>query len=581
MTSTARIGGRQLLPPSRKVGWIFWAVLASLPWLVPTHAQPWTAFHVDAAMIVPAALLLAYAVVTGPPRFLIPGETWVLTAVAAVPIGQLLFGLIDYAGDAWLPTLYVLSVAAAIAVGSRLQQLQPWVLPSALFGSFAIAGLVAVVLMVFQWFRLDILGTLLLALPVGSRLSANLGQPNQLATLLAWGLIALWWANLRHKLHGAAAVFLAAVMLAGIAMTQSRAGALEVLLLASAAWLFRRQLRADAYAPAVIGLCAWFALAFVAWPVANEMLRPGQVPTLEERMSGGTRMLHWSVLIDAVMARPWFGWGWNQVVHAQWEFARFHPPTHEVVQYGHNLLLDLLLWNGIPIGVVLGIALAAWYWRQFRLAVSQERVLLFLATLVFALHALFEFPHGYFVFLLPVGLIAGVLHLPVRGKSSAALDRRAVGLVAIASLFLALVIVRDYSLISDAWLAHRFRAARIANVSESLPPKVAVLSNLDALLASLGSKPRAGMEAQEIEQLRRVAKRYPSPSGLFRYAWALALNGQLADATRTLEYLCHVHVEDQCLAAKEAWFAKAEQEFPPASGAWPAQRPLSGSAQRR
>lgn len=546
---------------------------------MPTHAQPWTAFYVDATMIVPAALLLAYSVITGPSSFVIPRESWILAAVATVPLGQFLFGLIDYAGDAWLATVYAFGLATAIVVGARLQQTQPWRLPSALFASFAIAGLTSVVLMVLQWRQHAALGTLLLSLPVGSRLSANLGQPNQLATLLVWGLIALWWVRLRQHLHGLVVVVLAVLLLAGIAMTQSRAGAVEVLLLAGAAWLFRRQVRAHAYAVALIGLFAWFALAFATWPLVDAMARPGQVPTLAERLTNGTRMMHWSILVDAIVARPWFGWGWNQVVHAQLEFARLHPPTHEVIQYGHNLVLDLLLWNGIPIGALLGIGIAGWFWRQYHLATSPERVLLLLAIAVFTLHAQFELPHGYFVFLLPVGLMVGSLHVPTRGDASVVRGRGIVTLVSIATLLLTLTILRDYSLVSEEWMAQRFRAANIGKNDEEPRPKLIILSNMDALLVSLRSRPTPGMKETELEQLGRITRRYPSAGGLFRYAWALALNGRVSEATQTLELLCHVHAQAQCVAARQAWLAKTEQEYPPARRAWPENHPERLSAQ--
>lgn len=569
----------RLRPATKRVWWALWALLASVPWLVPTHARPWTAFHVDAAMILPAALLLSYALLSGSARFLVPLETCVLVVVASVPIGQLVAGRIEFAGDAWLAALYVLSLAVAIAVGARLQQLEPWKLAYALFASFALAGLVSVLLMVLQWLHVESLGTLLLSLPTGARLSANLGQPNQLATLLVWGLLAVWWAFLLRRLHGAVASSIAVLLLLGLAMTQSRAGALEILLLAVSAIVFRRQLRSSHYAPALVGLVVFFALAFMAWSPLDESLRPGQLPTLGERMSGGTRLQHWSVLLDALVARPWLGWGWNQVVHAQWEFALFHPPTHEVVQYGHNLFLDLLLWNGIPAGSLLGIGIVAWFMRQGRHAGNPERVLLLMATAAFALHALVEFPHGYFVFLFPLGLMVGSLHLPTKGAAHVTLGRGMVTLVAAAMLALTLAVLRDYEILASAWMAQRLRAANIESGDVDAPPKLIVLSNMDALLVSLSSQPEPGMESEELDRLERITRRYPSPGALFRYAWALATNGRAGEATRTLELLCHVHVEGQCLAAKRAWLAKAELEFPSAVHVWPTDRPRRESAQ--
>lgn len=499
-----------------------------------------------------------------------PIEALALSGLAAVPVVQRAFGLITFAADAWLAAMYVFGLAAVVTVGARAQQLRPWAMPNALFALFGIAAVASVLLMLAQWLQWDGLGTLLMSLPPGSRLSGNLGQPNQMATLLVWGLLALWWAHLRGHLQGRLLWLLGALLLAGVAMTQSRAGMLQLLLLAGAAVWFRQPLRAREYAVALGALGVWFVLVALAWAPLNEALRPGHVATLQERLAPGTRLLHWRLLLDAVAAQPWFGWGWNQIVHAQGQLAPLHPASHEVLEYGHNILLDLVLWNGAPIGILAGLAILAWGIRQFRLACSAERVLVLLVVAVFFVHAMVELPHGYLLFLLPVGLMAGALHVPMDRCRDWTVSRQVVAVPFAALALGTFVVVSDYGRVEDAWMAHRFRTARIGSLEEPPLPQTVVLTNLQALLEFMRTEPRAGMSAEELTLLRQVSQRYPSGGGLFRYAWALALNGKADEAQRTLVLLCRIHPQAECLAAKQAWLLKSEQGPKELAAVWPA-----------
>lgn len=552
--------------------WGLWSVLMALPWLVPTHAQPWTGFHADAAMAIAAGPLLVWAASTGPSRFTMPFEVWVLAGLAIVPLAQGALGLIDFAGDAWLAAIYVFGLATAVTVGARAQSRRSWTLANALFVSFSIASVASVPLMLAQWQQWEVLGTLLMSLPAGARLSANLGQPNQLATLLVWGLLGLCWAYERSRIHGGVLWLLAVILLAGVAMTQSRAGALEVLLMACAVALFRRQFRVRKQGVALVALGVWFVVASAAWPTLDEVIRPGRDVTrsLQEQLSPGTRLLHWSLLLDAVATRPWFGWGWNQIVHAQGQLAAQHPASHEVLQYGHNVFLDLVLWNGVPIGALAGLSAVAWFAWQLRLAQSAERVLVLLAIAAFLLHAMVELPHGYLLFLLPVGLMVGILHVPMGRFPDVTVTRVAVAVPFGVLATCAVVIMRDYNRIEEAWMAHRFRAARIGTLSEVPMPPIIMLSNMQALLYSVRTEPWTAMRTEELTLLRQVSLRYPSVGGLFRYAWALALTGDSDGATHVLVLLCRLHTEAQCVAAKQAWMAKSEQENRRLAAVWPA-----------
>lgn len=553
------------------LAWWLWSVFMSLPWLVPTHAQPWTSFHAEAATAVGALPMAVWAVIAGPARFVVPLEALALIGIAAVAPVQRAFGLIDFAGDAWLAATYALTFAAATVVGARAQQLRPWTPPDALFASFAVAAIASVPLMLAQWLQWDGLGTLLLALPPGARPSANVGQPNQLATLLVWGLLALWWGYERARVRGIVVWPLAAFLLSGVAMTQSRAGWLEVVLLGGAATILKHQFRIRHHAFAVVALAVWFVAFSAAWPALSDALQPGQAGALDlqERMRAGTRLLHWRLLLDAAGLRPWFGWGWNQTAHAQAQLAPLYPASHEVPQYAHDIFLDLVLWNGVPLGALAGAGIVAWCIWQCKLARSPERTLPLLMVGAFLLHATVELPHGYLLFLLPVGLMIGALHQPTGRWRDPVVERSLVAIPLASLVVVGVLIIRDYGRIEDAWMAQRFRAAHIGSLTPKPIPPALVLSNLRAWLASMRIEPRAGMSAADLDLLRQVSHRYLSAGSLFSYAWALALNGDTDRARRNLVLLCKVSTRPQCAGARQAWLAKSGSVNVALGSVWP------------
>jgi len=560
---------RQLsLSQTGGIGWLLGVALLAVPWLIPIHTQPWTFFHGDMAMAIAVLPLALWALVADRSRFRVPFAAIAAGVLAVVPLVQWVMGLIRFAGDAWLAAIYLLGFAAAIVVGARARQLRPSLLPNILFASFGVAAMLSFGLALYQWSRLDWLGLLALPLP-DARPMANLAQPNHLATLLVWGLVAFWWAYLKRYLRGSVCALAAGLLLLGIAMTQSRAGALEVLLLGLAAFLFRGALGTRRYAAALALLGLWFLAAFLAWVPLNGAMHLPQGASLAERAESGSRILIWQLLVDAAVQRPWTGWGWNQVVLAQVALASGHPAIHEVFSYSHNLVLDLILWNGLPVALLVCAGLVAWFVRQVGQAVTPERALLLTAVGAFLLHAQFELPHGYLLFLLPVGLMVGALHGGAEDRWHVAVPRSVVALPLVVLAFCLVAVARDYMRIEEAWMAYRMQAARIGTVEPAPIPQAIVLTNLQALLETVRIEPRRGMPQEEIEKLHLLAEHQPGAGSLFRYAQASALNGGIANASRALDVLCRLHKEAECASAKVSWTAAAGKDSSEMLAAWP------------
>jgi hypothetical protein len=219
---------------------VLWMLALATPWLLPTHMSPWRAFHADllmALMLLPAAF---WVVLCRRERVAVPPAALAVLALAGVPVLQWAGGMMLFAGDAWIAGTYLLGFALAIAAGARFQHVAPNKVVDALFAAFVVAGLISVGIVLAQWLQLGPLRLsdfdLILRYPgAGYRLFGNLGQPNHLATLLVWALIALWWAYLSSRVRGAVAVGAAAFLIIGITATQSRTAWLEMLVLVAGA----------------------------------------------------------------------------------------------------------------------------------------------------------------------------------------------------------------------------------------------------------------------------------------------------------------------------------------------------------
>ena len=99
--------------------------------------------------------------------------------------------------------------------GTASEKAKPDELADILFLAVLVAALVSVGLQLCQWLALsehDAVAAWVLPLP-GSRPYANLMQPNQLATLQLWGLLACGWWVARGKLSRFGAAMLALVLM--------------------------------------------------------------------------------------------------------------------------------------------------------------------------------------------------------------------------------------------------------------------------------------------------------------------------------------------------------------------------------
>ena len=242
---------------------------------------------------------------------------------------------------------------------------------------------------------------------------ANLRQRNQFATLCAIGLAALAWGYAAHNPAGRGPRMLAAAFVGVVwGLTGSRTGLLELLLL----WLLALVWRFAAPAPGRV----WpvLAAATLAYALAASGLVPGLGdggPVLLARVWEGnavcaSRFTLWANVWQAVLEKPWLGWGWGELGYAQFMTLTTGTRFCDLLDNAHNLPLHLAVTFGLPLALLLVALVLLLVWRGQPWRAAQPGARLAWTVLgVVGLHSLLEYPLWYGPF--QIAVLLAVLQL--------------------------------------------------------------------------------------------------------------------------------------------------------------------------
>lgn len=534
----------------------FW----SLAWLLPNHARPWAAFHTDAWIAAGLCVALVWTAWKARDGWRLSPTAGFLLLLSFVPWIQWAFGLVTLPGIAMMSSLFLLGLALSFSLGenwSKQDRAMPVVFVLAAAG---FAGYISVGLQLYQWVGLTERdgATDIWVLYFGGRgrPDANLGQPNQLATLQLWALLAVAWA-LHRKAIGTLGVVLGALpLLFGVALTQSRTAVLILTLWLAVSWLFaRRKFFSRGWLLGSTALYAGFlAMLFLVNPLART-LGLEAAPALSERFDVGLRLPAWRMFVDAITERPWLGYGWDQTRWAMFEVFPRHPELAGLpFSHAHNLFLDLLLWLGLPLGGLLCLALLVWMTIRFVHIRSAEQALVFAALLAMALHAMLELPLHYAYFLLPTGVLAGALRQMQSPQPKSAVMRRSIllALGCTAAMLLA-ILIRDYLRVEENHLALRFDNQGVGTVHDRNPPDTWLLEHWRGVMELSRLAPHRGMTDEEVDRWRDLAIYHSSGINLQNMLTVLSLNGRHEEAEFWAVRVCAVFDPATCELIVKRW----------------------------
>lgn len=546
----------------------FASLVLPLAYLLANHYPPWAAFHADLLAGLALIPLMLWALwQRGPFPVLAIG----IAMLSLVPLMQVASGQISFTGDGWMAWLYLMGFSFAVLAGARFVS-HPANGPASLarlvpmWASLVVVALISVGIAIHQWLDLQILGLFIVELKRGDRPYANLSQPNQLATLLMLGLAGIAFLYEGRTLRGPVATVAALVLAFGVGLTQSRTPLLA-LAVAWPAYVLMRQRAALRTTPlALLAVTAAFALTVWSWPTLNKALLLPDGSSLAGRMGENLRLTLWQSMAEAVARSPWVGYGWNQIPLAQQATALEFPATRYYFDSAHNLILDIALWNGLPVAVAVAGGLFLWLARRAAACRDPLTWCVLLSVAIVFCHAMVEYPLSYAYFLLPVGLFMGAVNgvTGLEGKrwTSLSLPRPVLGLVGMVVLAIFARVSTEYIELEEEWRQIRFEQSRIGEAKAEPPPYTMILTQLQARARFAQMTPTRGMAPEKLEWMHRVAERYGWAGTTFKYAEALALNGDPTAAGIALAKLCKIQMPNVCHKALNEWRSDGEQWYP-------------------
>lgn len=489
-------------------------------------------------------------------------------------LGQKAVGLTRYWMDVWTLALAVAGFLLSFVSCQGLPQDEREAMADRLAAAWLLPALASAGVAWLQW-----VGVLTLELGASLQWVRPYGwmeQPNLLCTLMLQGMIGAWRLQARGRLQAALALGLAVILGATAALSQARMGMLVMLLLWGVlAWHAVGASRGRVPRASWVGL-AVLSLVYLlaAWAVDRvQHQMAGDAFDAVKHLRDGSRLQVWRLFADAVLQKPWTGWGVQGNGAAQYANALTHPILPGAHSSGHNLLLDLAVWFGVLPSLVVGawlaiVALPPLLGRQR----PWPAVILACSAMALLVHGMLELPLHYLFVLWPLGLILGLGVTPRRpaAVARAQAPTAVMGGLAVGGLVIAAVLAHQWPIEAEARpLLDIDMATGNVYLQSHDPP--AGLPLFDALedLNRFGALPLGAPLTPEARALvERVTQRYPRGFYLERAAMLEGLAGDAEGASDRLRHMARMQPHDVCVALERGWriWRKKSPVLPP----WPA-----------
>ncbi|MDM1018980.1 Wzy polymerase domain-containing protein [Acinetobacter sp. VNK23] len=523
------------------------SLLLSFAWLSPFHTYPWVTFSSELATF--GAVLALFSLFLNQ-NVQIPKLQLYILPVTFIPLLQWSCGLVSDFSVALLSSVYLLGFWFMVVIGYNLS-LQPnareQLMQRACWLLIIIASVTSLMAIV-QWLGLEsrVYGIMQLK---GNRPYANFGQPNNMATFLVMGLMGTLYLYEKHK----ASVWLfgctSLIILFAIALSQSRTSWV-VCLFIFIYWVYKQFRQTPRLNILKLSLWCCTFLVIVAWgvPVFTHLIESStgtaviEADSIVERASSGyLRFEIWTQMLLALKEQPWFGYGWNQTSVAQMTVFHLHP-NHEWVTSGHNVLLDILAWNGIPLGFLIITYMAVWLLWLNKNAKDITSIVAMLMVSAILIHAMLEFPQRYAYFLLPMGFLLGLIQAQTPNLKAITLHKNVIRSCWVLSLILLFIIWRDYKVFQEnSQLLFKGQQPTAEIMGSS---RILLLTQFQQRLVWIALKPTVSMSDQDLMQWGDMVKNKATPYNLKKYAQLLVYNQKMAEAEQQLFILQQLYGEN-------------------------------------
>lgn len=515
-------------------------IVIGFSFLLPNHYYPWVSAYQDFSSFL--VLIIIFAIFFKK-QLVLDLNFLFLLLISLVPLIQILFHKIYFLGDSLIAFIYIASFSFTYVLALNLGRKNS-IAPYLCFISniFIFSSVVSLYIILKQWLLLTNGGIWMADLPPNGRPFANFGQPNNCATFLCMGLLACLYLYEKKYINQVCGVLLTSFILFGITLTQSRTA--WAFTLAFLIWWFWKtryfQARLSKYS--VFYFVGIFLFFIFTVPYISDSLGVTNTTDAVTRASSGyLRIPMWHQMLLAIKEQPLLGYGWNQVGVAQLSVYLDYPTT-EWTEHSHNILLDLLIWNGIPLGILIIGFFIWWLYRLSQLAISVEAFITLSMVGAVLVHAMLEYPLDYAFFLLPVGFLLGLVQAQDKTIKVIEISRTVVASLWTIFVVLYIWIFVEYQMIEKDVQLVRFEAFNIGTLhAEQAAPDVILLTQLREQIRFIRTQPKESMSPEQLDWMRKVTYRFSTSANLYRYAQALALNHQPELAKKYLLILEKLH----------------------------------------
>ncbi|HEO1795247.1 O-antigen polymerase family [Acinetobacter baumannii] len=527
------------------------AILLGSAWLSPFHYSPWVMFSSEVSTF-GAGLCVLISLLQQ--NIKIPRAQILLLPFTLIPIVQWGCGLVFDLSTALLSTFYLLGFWFMVLAGYNLSLDQKK--RDQIFSGFSllviITSLFTSLIAIFQWLNIEshLIYTLHL---IGNRPYGNFGQPNNMATFLIIGLLGCLYLYEKNKVTVWLLLPSALIILFTIALSQSRTSwiVFPFLFIYWVVKQFGKQKRFR-FVQGLLWCLAFFLIAGLILPYITQFIEFSTNTEITETSSfvaragsGHERIGMWIQILHAIAQQPWLGYGWSQTSVAVVDSIQYGT-VHVWFNSAHNMLLDIIIWNGIPIGIVIIAYFTCWFLWLNQQAKETISIIAIMMVCTVLIHAMLEFPQRYAYFLLTCGFLLGIIQAQTPVLKGIVLNKQVLRLIWGISLILLLAIWRDYNVyVTNSNLLFKNKQPNAEVLGSN---QIFVLTQLEQRLKWIEMKPETTLSDADLAVWGNFVKNKATPYNLRKYAQLLAYNGKVEQAEQQIFILQHLYRQQITLA---------------------------------
>lgn len=384
----------------------------------------------------------------------------------------------------------------------------------------------------------------------------NLGQPNVTGTLLIWGVVCALVISAKIQTrftrlisqritYGllSASIFL---MTIGSVLTQSRTTTLGLFAITLIAWKFKSIYGKRAFWITVTIFVLHVALS-IFLPYIRQFLFESELTTAYggKGIVDHSRLNAYLIFINAIFERPIFGYGVGGVVSAFIDGIDASPGLGTYFAHTHNLILELLVWFGIPLGLVLAFILFDFFYRSYKKIKSANDVALFSILLVVVVHSMLEFPLHYVYFLIPTVIFSANF------SRSSSTRKLTISRSMIGSLVSILSVISVFMMNEYLRFEGDIRQARLelGITGRAHPPSdvaTIFLNELNGANAMIRTEVNSDMSVSQLALFEKTTTQFPMRPLIEKNIGAATLNGQPDKALYWRNKYCAIYGLKAC-----------------------------------